>query len=97
MSLKQEEKHEFLLGLDSEAKNYKETRKPEDPGIHYYSMIKQLTLWGYFSSWIYRSIVRHDSATKVATDSGAKFSTVPLQRWPLIPLQSTPVDYRICS
>ena len=47
--------------------------------------------------WIYRSIVRHDSATKVATDSGAKFSTVPLQRWPLIPLQSTPVDYRICS
>ena len=52
MSLKQEEKHEFLLGLDSEAKNYKETRKPEDPGIHYYSMMKQLTLWGYFSSEI---------------------------------------------
>ena len=52
MSLKQEEKHEFLVGLDSEAKNYKETRKPEDPEIHYYSMIKQLTLWGYFSSEI---------------------------------------------
>jgi len=43
--------------------------------------------------WIFRSIVRHHSAAKVASDSDAKFSTVPLQRWPLIPLESTPVDY----
>ncbi len=52
VDLKKEEKHEMLLLLDSEAKNYKETRKPEDPEIHYYSMMKQLTLWGYFSSEI---------------------------------------------
>ncbi len=50
--LKPEEKHDFLLALDSEAKNYKETRRPEDPEIHYYSMFRQLTLWGYFSSEI---------------------------------------------
>lgn len=52
MDLKQDQKHALLLGLDAEAKSYKETKKPEDPEIHYYSMIKQLTLWGYFSSEI---------------------------------------------
>ncbi len=52
MDLAPKEKHSLLLALDGEAKNYKATIKPGDPEIHYYSMMKQLTLWGYFSSEI---------------------------------------------
>jgi hypothetical protein len=50
VELKPEEKHALLLTLDEEASKYKEIRKPEDPENHYYSMMKQLTLLGYFSS-----------------------------------------------
>ncbi|MEN9349871.1 MAG: hypothetical protein RL372_849, partial [Bacteroidota bacterium] len=34
-----------------EAKKYQETKKEDQP-THYFTMIKQLTLWGYFSSEI---------------------------------------------
>lgn len=47
--LKAEEKTEFLTALDQEAKTYTETREANAPN-HYFTMIKQLTLWGYFSS-----------------------------------------------
>ena len=40
---------ELLTDLDKEAKEYSKTKKPEDPN-HYFSMIKQLTLLGYFTS-----------------------------------------------
>ncbi|HEK21636.1 MULTISPECIES: gluconate 2-dehydrogenase subunit 3 family protein [unclassified Mucilaginibacter] len=40
---------ELLTQLDKEAKDYAKTKKPEDPN-HYFSMIKQLTLLGYFTS-----------------------------------------------
>jgi hypothetical protein len=43
------------------------------------------------SFWIFRSIVRHDSAAKYATHSAGKVASVPLERLPLIPLQSTPL------
>ncbi len=49
-SLTAEQKHEFVLGLEAEARHYATTRLPEDPEIHYYSMIKQMTLLGYFTS-----------------------------------------------
>lgn len=52
VKLKPEEKHALLLGIDGEASHYKDTRKAEDPETHYYSMMKQLTLLGYFSSEI---------------------------------------------
>ena len=52
VKLKPEEKHTLLLGIDGEASHYKDTRKAEDPETHYYSMMKQLTLLGYFSSEI---------------------------------------------
>ena len=41
--------------------------------------------------WIFRYIVRHDSATKYATHSGAKYASIPLERLPIISLQSTPL------
>ncbi|TWR25554.1 gluconate 2-dehydrogenase subunit 3 family protein [Mucilaginibacter achroorhodeus] len=40
---------ELLTQLDKEAKDYNKNKKPEDPN-HYFSMIKQLTLLGYFTS-----------------------------------------------
>jgi hypothetical protein len=41
--------------------------------------------------WIFRCIVLHDSATKYATRSGAKYTSIPRERLPIIPLQSTPL------
>lgn len=40
---------DFLKALDTEQKKYAEEKKPEDPN-HYFSMMKQLTLLGYFTS-----------------------------------------------
>ena len=44
------ERHEFLLTLEDEATTYQATRLSDDPETHYYTMIKQLTVWGYFTS-----------------------------------------------
>lgn len=41
----------MIVDLDAEAKKYQETKKDDQP-THYFTMIKQLTLWGYFSSEI---------------------------------------------
>lgn len=40
---------ELLISLDNEAKDYMKTKKKEDPN-HYFTMMKQLTLLGYFTS-----------------------------------------------
>jgi len=40
---------ELLTALDKEAKDYMKNKKKEDPG-HYFSMMKQLTLLGFFTS-----------------------------------------------
>jgi len=49
ITLTGEEKKQLILLLDTEAKEYGKNKKEEDPA-HYFSMIKQLTLWGYFTS-----------------------------------------------
>lgn len=49
VELTHEERHELLLTIEQEVSTYKETKKAEDPE-HYYPMMKQLTIWGYFSS-----------------------------------------------
>ena len=51
MELAPEQRHDLLVGLDKEAKDYDATRKDKtkDPS-HYFSLMKQLTLWGYFTS-----------------------------------------------
>lgn len=43
------EKQSFLEGLDKEAKDYEKTKKKGDQS-HYFTMLKQLTVWGYFTS-----------------------------------------------
>lgn len=68
-----QERHDFLAGLDKEAKEYQKKKKEfdrqnqetkqkeqtdkgekdpikEEMPTHYFTMIKQLTLWGYFTS-----------------------------------------------
>lgn len=40
---------ELLTALEKEAKEYAKSKKKEDPN-HYFSMMKQLTLLGYFTS-----------------------------------------------
>ncbi len=42
-------RNELLVSLDKEAKEYAKNKKTEDPN-HYFSMMKQLTLLGYFTS-----------------------------------------------
>jgi len=44
-----EQRHNLLVDLDKEQKEYMTKKKPEDPS-HYFRMMKELTLWGYFTS-----------------------------------------------
>ena len=44
-----EQRHALLVNLDKEAKEYQKTKKEKDPN-HYFSMMKQLTLLGFFTS-----------------------------------------------
>ena len=43
------QRHDLLVALDNEQKEYQKTKKKEDP-THYFRMMKELTLWGYFTS-----------------------------------------------
>ena len=43
------ERKSLLTALDKEQKDYSAKKKPEDPA-HYFRMMKELTIWGYFSS-----------------------------------------------
>jgi hypothetical protein len=49
LALTDDQKKELLIQLDQEAKEYQTGRTEEGPN-HYFTMMKQLTLWGYFSS-----------------------------------------------
>lgn len=51
MKLSPEDKKDFLVQLDKEAGEHDKNREDGTPN-HYFSMMKQLTLWGYFSSEI---------------------------------------------
>jgi Gluconate 2-dehydrogenase subunit 3 len=44
-----EQRTSLLTALDKEAKEYQKNKKPEEPA-HYFTMMKQLTLFGYFTS-----------------------------------------------
>lgn len=49
MGLSEQEKHDLIVQIDKEAKAYNDTKTESDPE-HYFTMMKQLTIWGYFSS-----------------------------------------------
>ncbi len=44
-----EQRHDLLVALDKEQKDYMTAKKKDDPS-HYFRMMKELTLWGYFTS-----------------------------------------------
>ena len=43
------QRHDLLVTLDKEAKEYQKAAKPEEPK-HYFTMMKELTLTGFFTS-----------------------------------------------
>jgi hypothetical protein len=45
-----EQRHALLTSLEKEAKAYNEAREDKKSPAHYYTLIKQLTLWGFFTS-----------------------------------------------
>lgn len=49
MDLDANQRTALLTDLDKEQKEYSKTKKPKDPN-HYFRMIKELTLLGYFTS-----------------------------------------------
>lgn len=51
MELSAEDRIKLLIEVDKEAKEHQKNKKKEDPA-HYFTMMKQLTLWGYFTSEI---------------------------------------------
>jgi hypothetical protein len=44
-----EQRHNLLVELDKEASAFQKTKKPDETK-HYFTMLKELTLWGFFSS-----------------------------------------------
>ena len=51
MKISPEQRHQLLVKLDAEAKDYTKNKKPED-AAHYFRLMKELTLLGYFTSEI---------------------------------------------
>jgi hypothetical protein len=51
MKLTPQQRHDLLVQLDQEQKDYMKNKKSEDPS-HYFRMMKELTLLGYFTSEI---------------------------------------------
>jgi hypothetical protein len=44
-----EQRHDLLVDIDKEQKEYTDKKKKDD-ATHYFRMMKELTLWGYFTS-----------------------------------------------
>jgi len=44
-----QQQHDLLVDLDKEQKAYQDKKGKDDPS-HYFRMMKELTLWGYFTS-----------------------------------------------
>ena len=44
-----EQRHSLLVDLDKQAAEFQKTKKPDETK-HYFTMLKELTLWGFFSS-----------------------------------------------
>jgi hypothetical protein len=49
LSLAPADRQTLLIAIDQEAKDYQKSKKADEPE-HYFTLTKQLTLWGYFTS-----------------------------------------------
>lgn len=50
MDCSADQQHQVLTALEKEAKEFNAGRADKETPVHYYTMMKQLTLWGFFSS-----------------------------------------------
>jgi hypothetical protein len=51
MKINDQQRHDLLVKLDNEQKDYMKNKKKEEPS-HYFRVMKELTLLGYFTSEI---------------------------------------------
>ena len=51
MQITPEQRHELLVQIDNDQKQYAKNKKDNDPN-HYFRLMKELTLLGYFTSEI---------------------------------------------
>lgn len=51
MKTSPKQRTDLLIAIDNERKEYNKNKKDEDPN-HYFQLMMQLTLWGYFTSEI---------------------------------------------
>ncbi|MEO6538494.1 MAG: gluconate 2-dehydrogenase subunit 3 family protein [Ferruginibacter sp.] len=49
MKINDQQRHDLLVSLDKEQKDYMKNKKKEEPS-HYFRMMKELTMLGYFTS-----------------------------------------------
>ncbi len=57
MKLSPQQRHDLLVQLDKEQKDYTKNKKKDDPA-HYFRMMKELTMLGYFTSEIGTKVAR---------------------------------------
>jgi hypothetical protein len=74
MELTPQQRHQLLVQLDKEQKEYM-TKKKEDEAPHYFRMMKELTLLGYFTSEI-----GHTQARRHAPIPGRYEGCVPYKK-----------------
>ena len=74
MEISPQQRHDLLVKLDNEQKEYMEKKKPEDPS-HYFRMMKELTLLGYFTSEI-----GHTQARRYKETPGKYEGCIPYQK-----------------
>ena len=72
MEASAEERHQLLVTLDAEAKEYQKNKKADAP-THYFSMIKELTLTGFFTSEVGATKVLRYVATPGRFDGSAPY------------------------
>jgi hypothetical protein len=72
MEASAEERHQLLVTLDAEAKEYQKNKKADSP-THYFSMIKELTLTGFFTSEVGATKVLRYVATPGRFDGSAPY------------------------
>jgi hypothetical protein len=74
MKLNPQQRHDLLVKLDNEQKEYTKNKKEED-SAHYFRMMKELTLLGYFTSEI-----GHTQARRYAPVPGRYEGCIPYKK-----------------
>jgi hypothetical protein len=74
MKITPQQRHDLLVKLDNEQKEYMDKKKPEESS-HYFRMMKELTLLGYFTSEI-----GHTQARRYVESPGKYEGCIPYKK-----------------